>query len=340
MVRFIAILVMGLGVNVVRASDSGECHPGIAQECVSPGETAEFQGYAREINEIQTKLAKGQPVARAFHRKAHGCLVGTFSVLADRPDETKVGIFSETRDYPAIARFSNASGRDQSDVEPDMRGFAIKLSGATGTGDQDLLMTNGPVHFAADAKGMMEFAQAGADGPFTEAWWFLTHPKGALVLAHDTLRKVASVTTETYWSRVPILFGEGAAVKFNATPCNPDPNAKRPANPSSTYLSDDLRARAAAGPICFDFRVQFQRDPVKQPIEDASVEWKESDTPSIRVARLTLPAQSFDSTEQLEACENMSFDPWNAATEHRPLGNMNRARRLVYPSSAEFRKAN
>jgi hypothetical protein len=33
----------------------------------------------------------------------------------------------------------------------------------------------------------------------------------------------------------------------------------------------------------------------------------------------------------------MSFNPWNALPDHRPLGDFNRARRTIYAAMAAFR---
>ncbi len=35
--------------------------------------------------------------------------------------------------------------------------------------------------------------------------------------------------------------------------------------------------------------------------------------------------------------ENLSWNPWNALPEHRPLGGINRARKLVYDDSSALR---
>jgi hypothetical protein len=35
--------------------------------------------------------------------------------------------------------------------------------------------------------------------------------------------------------------------------------------------------------------------------------------------------------------ENLSWNPWNALSEHRPLGGINRARKVVYEDSALLR---
>jgi hypothetical protein len=82
--------------------------------------------------------------------------------------------------------------------------------------------------------------------------------------------------------------------------------------------------------VRFDFLVQLQTDPDRMPIENASVRWPEHLSPHVRVAELRLPAQRFDSPAQLAFADNLSFNPWHALPEHRPLGNQNRARKEIY----------
>ncbi len=71
------------------------------------------------------------------------------------------------------------------------------------------------------------------------------------------------------------------------------------------------------------------------PIEDASVDWPTAYT---TVARLTLPRQdtALDAAlaKQVEAAV---FDPWQALAAHRPLGDVMRARRVVYFASQKGR---
>jgi hypothetical protein len=335
--------VLGTGIflgagSLVYAENSP---PQLYQEYPQPGEAQEFAGYAKEINEIQTRLAKGQPVERALHSKAHGCLQGTFKVLNTIPDDAKYGVLVPGAEYAVTGRFSNASGTPKADTKSDMRGFAMKLTGTPGVDAQDFLMTNGPVHFAKDAAEMMEFADAGSRGVLAMGGYFLKHPHAAVILLKDISHKVISMTTESYWSRVPFKIGP-KAMKFNVTPCADDQATDKllaPKKDSATYLTDDLRERAAMGPICFNFNLQFQKDAVKQPIEDASIEWKEEDTRSVTVAQVVFPAQTFDSTEQMQACNDMAFSPWHAHPDFRPIGNMNRARQAVYESSQWFRGA-
>ena len=48
------------------------------------------------------------------------------------------------------------------------------------------------------------------------------------------------------------------------------------------------------------------------------------------IADVVLSPDGFDTAAQEALGEKMSFNPWNAIEAHRPLGNLNRARKIVY----------
>lgn len=94
--------------------------------------------------------------------------------------------------------------------------------------------------------------------------------------------------------------------------------------------------RVAQGPLQFDLQLQFFIDEKRTPIEDASAEWPEDVSPFVTVGRLSLPPQDHSSTtgrELAAAIETAAFDPWIALAEHRPLGEVMRARKVVYYQS-------
>ena len=39
----------------------------------------------------------------------------------------------------------------------------------------------------------------------------------------------------------------------------------------------------------------------------------------------------------MQHCENLSFNPWHSLPAHRPLGGINRARKVVYPALSKLR---
>lgn len=85
------------------------------------------------------------------------------------------------------------------------------------------------------------------------------------------------------------------------------------------------------------FRIQVRTDPAAMPIEDPTVEWPESKSPYLRVARVMIPRQDFQTAVRQEFCESLSMTPWNALPEHRPLGGINRMRKAVYQKVSELR---
>jgi len=101
-------------------------------------------------------------------------------------------------------------------------------------------------------------------------------------------RKIDSWRPTNFWSRAPIKFGS-YAVKFTLRPLGSIPGGS--AGSGENYLSEDFIKRLQKGPITFDFGVQRFVDEVKTPIEDGSVEWKESDSRVEAIAQLVIPQQ-------------------------------------------------
>jgi hypothetical protein len=209
---------------------------------------------------------------------------------------------------------------------------------------QDFSMIQGPAISFGNSDGFMFFT-AGADRPLTllpRAMFKFGPLKTMSMLRHffrSVGQKVPSLATLRYWSAVPIQFGDHA-VKYSATP-HPPLDAP-PQGDQPIHLGDELKARLKKGPIQFQLSVQFYCDAERTPIEDASVEWREEDSPFVPMALVTLPAQDLDSAEgvrQQDYVETLAFDPWHAPTEFRPLGDIMRARGHIYRFSTEARKA-
>lgn len=102
------------------------------------------------------------------------------------------------------------------------------------------------------------------------------------------------------------------------------------------YFRTDITKRMKNDETCLDLEIQFQADPVKQPIEDSSVEWRERDAPFVSIGYVYIPKTDLNdaSTQRRESfCNGLGFTPWHALREHRPLGNIMRARRPVYEAS-------
>lgn len=72
-------------------------------------------------------------------------------------------------------------------------------------------------------------------------------------------------------------------------------------------------------------------------VEDSRTEWTEAEAPFVKVATIVIPRQVFSTPAQDAFCEDLSFTPWHSLPEHRPLGGMNRVRRVVYEAISELR---
>ena len=73
------------------------------------------------------------------------------------------------------------------------------------------------------------------------------------------------------------------------------------------------------------------------PIEDPGALWSDKLSPFRKVATIRILTQEFDSVSQMAFGEDISFTPWHSLPDHRPLGGINRARKMVYRLISEFR---
>ena len=170
-------------------------------------------------------------------------------------------------------------------------------------------------------------------------------PKELEVIKAIRSQHVGSPLEIRYWSGSPYWLGsasgdDGHAVKYSVIP-RPEVRKPGPAHPEALagdYLTQAVTRHLEANAAEFEFRVQLQKDAVKMPVEDVSVAWSEEDSPPKTLATIRIPVQKVDMTGPVAArCEAMSFSPWHALAEHRPMGGMNRLRRVVYAASVAKR---
>jgi hypothetical protein len=99
-------------------------------------------------------------------------------------------------------------------------------------------------------------------------------------------------------------------------------------------LEETLRSQE----VLFEFQVQLRTSAQTMPIEDATVEWPESESPYRTVAHLLLPRQEIAALRQQASYQNLAFNVWHALAAHRPLGGINRVRRWAYGLSSAWRQ--
>lgn len=284
---------------------------------------------------------------RESHPKHHGCVEARFVVEPDLPAELRVGVFAQQPAYAARIRFSNASplarnGTYRSDGRPDVRGMAIKLEGVVG----EKLLDDGSGRTAQDfllvsadalvARDLADFVRALGEFRITKLLRYFLNPfrprLRELAIGLRSPRRHASPLEIEYFTVVPFLLG-AKAVKYKARPVLARRSRIRRRR-SADLLREAMGERLASAEARFELFVQVQTDPYTMPIEDPSVVWR---SPFRKVATIEIPAQRFDTPEQMRACEDMTFNPWHSLPEHRPLGALNRARKVVYPALSKLR---
>lgn len=294
---------------------------------------------------------------RGTHAKGV-CVLGEFTVsdLSHLPapvaSRLKKGIFSQPGQYPAQLRFANAEGKVLPDQEPDVRAvsFSAQIPAANEQGLMDFAMNDATTFPIKDAKtfaDLMTIAQHGlVKGGFMIGVRGVLDVKEVMRLG-ALQKKPATLPFQKmrYFSTVPFALGPSEAVKYSLKPC--PKNQAKPLTPDPDTLGEELfRHVDEDQPGCFDFQIQpleaeAMRDPKGQPrpeqdwVEDASLEWPESQAPFYTVGRVQLKAKS--GVAQAE-CEKWKIDAIANSNEmHRGLGSINRARSEAEWASAEKR---
>ena len=325
---------------------------GLGMENVPPGEASDIlklKELQLEQMRVDALMRHVKPAERGQHPKHHGFVVARFMVDSNLGDELRVGLFREPKTYRAVIRFSNTGEHD--DRMPDNHGMAIKVfavspsEGGAEPQNQDFVLLDHPQFFTPNVASLLAFSQK------KKSLVLEKHLTGKALLEglkasfpnevgllEGRKQRIKSPLEAEYFSTTPYRFGK-TAVKYRAFPEQPPDQLK-------DYLRDVLveqlsphehpaSARARRCPaVRFGFYVQRQTDPAVMPIEDPTVVWK---SPWDRVAMIEIDPQEFDLPERWEWGNKLSFSPWHALDEHRPLGGINRARKDVYPASFNLR---
>jgi hypothetical protein len=287
---------------------------------------------------------------RDVHAKSTGCMRAEFRVLESIPKELARGVFIPGKVYQAYLRFSNGSGdpRQFADGHDDGRGLAIKLLGVPGeklletdreASTQDFVMINHPFFFTSDPHTYLTLIQKASGNLLTK----LTIPldlgfRSTTLFKEINSGKISNPLQIQYYSASAFALGTGPereAVKWSVKPTlhRVDP---MPDDPSHDFLTGVMKANLAKGPVSLKFLIQ-PRSSDRLSVEDATTIWSEDVAPFYEVAEIYIPAQDFDTAELRQLGEQLSFNVWHALPEHRPLGSVNRMRKVVYERISRVR---
>ena len=300
----------------------------------------------------------------------------TYDLTKDKSYSDYVkGIFAEAQSYEAIIRFSNSSENPKgNDHDRDARGMAIKLVkrvnlegsaeiSAKRTMNQDFIMINHPVFILDDAKDYLTLVQAQNSESTIDKFLRILWALGlrGLYNAYNTIFQdpITNPLETQYYSMVPYRLGhehdsDRIAVKYSARPfstdhenpsykksdyfrsCLPFPE-KSPINEKDeNFLRTALKTTLGNGDACMEFMVQ--KRPSGGNVENSQLAWEDKGgSQFVPVALIKILKQDFDTPKQNTQCENESFNPWHALEEHKPLGAVNRLRKVIYPIISEYR---
>jgi hypothetical protein len=322
---------------------------------------AQLNAAFREILET-TSQDYGHAV-RAVHAKAHGIARGMLTVADGLPAELAQGIFARPGRYEAVLRLSTNAG----DILPDAiglpRGLALKVIGVDGERlpgseddrTQDFIMVNGPVFTAPDAKSFLKNLKLLAKttdraerGKVLLSGALRAVEAGLEAIGYPsaTLQQLGGAPHvhplgETYYTQTPYRYGDYMA-KIALFPVAPA--LTRLAGETIETGDDPDAIRTAVRNVLiehggsWELRVQLNTDLAAMPIEDPRVEWDQAQSPFVTVATITVPPQiGWDEDASPATDDALSYSIWHGVAAHRPLGNVNRARRDTYRVSADFR---
>lgn len=309
-----------------------------------------------------------RPALRDAHPKHHLVVAAEFIVDDDVPPRHRHGVLAKPgRRFPAWIRFSNAL-KVRHDLELDARGMAVKLMGVDGDTQalddeprtQDFLAVTHSTFFARTAEDFVDFPATVSDVRSSAtlfartARYFAWPPsrwRGGLALVRSMVW-TSSPLVRGYFSQTPYRLGPDQQIKFAMVPrqrATLGAHLRLAGRLVAFWLGsgregwrnclrDALVAHLSTREATFDFMIQVRVEGM--PLDDAVLPWSERRSPYVKVATIRIPVQAFG-PEELEVNrqfgEHLSFTPWHALPDHRPLGSINEARRTVYEAISTHR---
>lgn len=333
-------------------------------EWIEPGEEALFDGIVQAMRAggLITQKRYGRAV-RTSHAKAHGLVKGELRVLDGLHPELRQGLFAAPRTYPVVARLSHVPGELLDDRRVSCpRGMALKILDVEGEmlpdhfgeATQDWVLDTGTTFIAPGAKTFLAQITAteaaaslpeGVKAAVSTASRAANRALAAIGLGsanldfygHPYLHPLA----ESYFSQCPMRYGDHIA-KLGVVPDNDALRAligKTLDVQDENGLRDVVSAFFRANPAEYTIGIQLCTDLARMPVEDATVEWPEAESPYRPVARLVLPPQdAFSPARQQAVDEDLAFCPAHSLAAHRPLGSINRARMRAYKVMGQARR--
>ena len=149
--------------------------------------------------------------------------------------------------------------------------------------------------------------------------------------------QIINIMSHSLYSQSAFRFGDFYG-HISPQPSHDSPAAKVSASDPHSVLKDWMFDQLQTKSAKHAFKIQLGTSPEHHPAEDASVVWDEATAPYQTVGMLEFPLQdSFHPERRLFWEDRMTLHPWRGLEAHRPLGSINRLRKVVYEASKEKR---
>lgn len=325
--------------------------PGVEE--IKPDDDAKAQKIADTMNKMQKhNFDKHRHAFRATHVKTQGLVKGTLAIPS-LPPHLSQGLFAHPGTYPIASRYANEPVFLQPDTEPGPRGLSIKIFNVKGErletpgnenlSTQDLLFNNAPMIELTDIDTCLEIMQLREkhfDSP--------TGLSMALKLRTDAVKQHApgmlpntNMISHSMYTQSAFRFGEyyGHMAMFPVLPEMKKKSEEAVSSSGSyTQISDWLFDHFKGAPAKYELKIQLGTSPAHHPTEDASIVWDETTAPYQTIGTVEFPVQdSFAQERRVFWEDHMVLDPWKGLAAHRPLGSINRLRKVVYGRSRKRR---
>lgn len=333
-------------------------------EKVEPEEQETYDKIVKLMTEGQdiTREKYGRPI-RISHAKAHAVLKGQLIIRDDLSFELAQGLFARPGTYDVLVRMASAPGEllDDSKVN-STRGMSVKVFNVQGAklsghsaDTQDFVFAPGKEFIAGTAKTFLQAFKPNAE----IAPKLSDTTKGVVSTLSRVTNEALNVVGlnsakldffghplihpmgEAFYSQTPFRYGEFVA-KFGIVPDTPALRelCEQPFDPKShDALREDCNAYLRSNPAEYSFKVQLNTGTDDMSVEDATVAWPEELSQYQEVARLVIPSQTAWDQGRDSFVEPLSFSPDHSLEAHKPLGSINRARRVAYAALSRTRRS-
>jgi catalase len=341
-------------------------------ERIQPDETVLFDELSRTMQHItRTMASRYRHAYRPVHAKSHGVVVGTLEVASGLPEHLAQGLFAVPGEHPVILRFSTNPGDLLADSVSSPRGLAVKVlnvdgekvANHSGQHTQDLVCINGNAFTAPDPRKFLEQVKLfdktleipeEAKHAVSVAARATNAVLKAVHLPSTTLEGIGApaehILGESFSTLAPLRYGKYVA-KISIAPAslNLKELTGKGIDLGADYnaLEELIKQFFRRQTAVWDVRAQLALAPSDPhgeekkkdfPIEAADKPWPEDKSPWQKVGAITAgPQNSYSDSRQLFVDEQLSFSPWHALEDHRPLGGIMRSRLKAYEEAKKYR---